>query len=104
MLKFGDVLAREDDEVLQTMTEYFVGMGALSSWKTASLFGNRGIHLITQTIHVLPCSNLVMKGNNATNRILYHHITAQTITEPPPCFTVGPRHSGLQASLGVLQT
>jgi hypothetical protein len=38
------------------------------------------------------------------NRILYHDIAAQTITEPPLCFTVGTRHSGLWASLGVLQT
>jgi hypothetical protein len=30
-----------------------------------------------------------MKGNNGTNRILYHDTAAKTITEPPPCFTVG---------------
>jgi hypothetical protein len=30
-----------------------------------------------------------MKGENGTNRLLYHDIAAQTITEPPPCFTVG---------------
>jgi hypothetical protein len=30
-----------------------------------------------------------MKGNNGTNRILYHDISAQTIAEHPPCFTVG---------------
>jgi hypothetical protein len=29
------------------------------------------------TVHVLPCSNLAMKGNNGTNRILYHDITVQ---------------------------
>jgi hypothetical protein len=29
-----------------------------------------------------------MKGNNGTNRILYHGIAAQTITEPSPYFTV----------------
>jgi hypothetical protein len=62
------------------------------------------MHLITQPVHVLPCSNSAMKDNNGTNRILYHDTAAQTNTEPPPCFTVGTRHSGLQASLGVLQT
>jgi hypothetical protein len=36
-----------------------------------------------------------MKGNNGTNRILYHDIAAQTITEPSPCFSIGSRHSGL---------
>jgi hypothetical protein len=42
------------------------------------------MHLITQPAHMLPCNNLAMKGNNGTNRILYHdHDTfAQTITEP----------------------
>jgi hypothetical protein len=44
-----------------------------------------GMHLITQ-----PCSNSVMMGNNGTNRILYHDIAAQTITESPPCFTGEP--------------
>jgi hypothetical protein len=29
-----------------------------------------------------------MKGNNVTNRILYHNIAAQTITELTPCITV----------------
>jgi hypothetical protein len=33
----------------------------------------------------------------------YHDIAAQIITEPQLCFTVGTRHSGLQASLNVLQ-
>jgi hypothetical protein len=34
---------------------------------------------------------------------LYHDIAAESITKPPPCFTVGTRHSGLWASLAVLQ-
>jgi hypothetical protein len=51
------------------------------------------MHLITQPVHILPSSNLVMKCNNGTNRILYHNIAAQTITEPPSCFTVGTRHA-----------
>jgi hypothetical protein len=40
------------------------------------------MHLITQPVHVPPCSNSAMKGNNGTNRILYHDIAAK-ITEPP---------------------
>jgi hypothetical protein len=53
-----------------------VWMGALSSWKTIILFGNNvwimlhyGMHLITQPIHVFPCSNSAMKLNNGTNTI-----------------------------------
>jgi hypothetical protein len=47
------------------------------------------MHLITQLVHVVLCSNSAMKGNSVTKRILYHDIGAQTITEPPPCLTVG---------------
>jgi hypothetical protein len=47
------------------------------------------MHLITQRVHVVPCSNSAMKGNNWTNRILYRDIAIQTITEPSPCFTLG---------------
>jgi hypothetical protein len=67
-------------------------MGALSSWKTASMFGNNvwimGCTWLPNLSHVLSCSNSVIKGNNETNRILYHDIAAQTITESLPCFTV----------------
>jgi hypothetical protein len=59
-------------------------MGHCCLWETASLFGNAwfmGVHLITQPVRVLPCSNSAMKGNNGTNRILYHCIAAQTNTE-----------------------
>jgi hypothetical protein len=62
------------------------------------------MHLITQPVHVLPCSNSIMKGNNGTNKILCHDIAAQIITEPASCLTVGTRHSELYASLGVLET
>jgi hypothetical protein len=31
-----------------------------------------------------------MKGNNGNNRILYHDIAAQTITESPMCFMFEP--------------
>jgi hypothetical protein len=33
----------------------------------------------------------------------HQYITAQIITDPSPCFTVGTRHSGLEASLDFLQ-
>jgi hypothetical protein len=44
----------------------------------------------TQPDHVPRYSNSAMKGNNGTNRIVYHDIAAQTITEPPPCFMLEP--------------
>jgi hypothetical protein len=56
---------------------------------------DQGIHMITQPVHVLSCSDWVMKCNNGTNRILYHDTAAQTITEHPPCFNVGTKDSGL---------
>jgi hypothetical protein len=104
MLKSGDCVGQARCcevhlLVLQTMAEQF----QLGKWKTA-LFGIHVMHLITQSVQVLPCSNSAMEGNNGTNRMLYHDIAAQTITEPPPCFTVETRYSGLYASLGVLQT
>jgi hypothetical protein len=46
------------------------------------------MHLITQPVHVLFCSDSAVKGNNGRNRILHHDIAAQTITERLPCFTV----------------
>jgi hypothetical protein len=62
-------------------------MGALSSWKIASLFGKRldhGMHLITQPVHVLLCSNSAMKGNNGTNRILQYCCLNHHRTYGPP--------------------
>jgi hypothetical protein len=59
------------------------------------------MHQITQPVHVLPYINVAMKGNNGTNRISYHDIAAQTITEPPKSFTVRTRQYEL---LGVVQT
>jgi hypothetical protein len=53
------------------------------------------MHLIIQPVHLLYRSNSAMKGINVTNRILCHDIGAQIINEPPPCFTVGTRYSGL---------
>jgi hypothetical protein len=64
------------------------------------------MHLITQPVrvHILPFSNSAMKGNNGTNRVLYHDIAVQTITERPPCFNDGTGNSELYATMGVLQT
>jgi hypothetical protein len=62
------------------------------------------MHLITQPVHVLYSNNKAIKGNNGANRMLYQDIAAKTTTEPPSCFAVGNRHSGLQVSLNVLQT
>jgi hypothetical protein len=56
------------------------------------------MHVITQPVHIFPCSNSAMKGNNGTNRMLYHDIATQTIIEPAPCFTVGSRLSGLHTT------
>jgi hypothetical protein len=82
------------------MTEQFQ-LGALSCWRTAPLFRNtrldHGMHLITQPVHVKPSSNSATRGNNRTNRILYHDIAVRTMSEPPLSHTVGTRHSGLQA-------
>jgi hypothetical protein len=94
----------EDAEVnlhaLQTMTEQF----QLCEWghrRLGNLHNFSGIPSgswdtpITQPVHVLPYSNSAMKDNNGTYKILYHDTAAQTITEPPLCFTVVTRHSGL---------
>jgi hypothetical protein len=83
------VLARKYVEVhlhaLQTMTEQF----QLYEWDIVVLedcivvqkrYLDCGMHLITQPVHVLPCSNSATKGSNGINRILYHDIAAQTIT------------------------
>jgi hypothetical protein len=92
------VLAREDAEVhlhaLQTMTEQFhlcewghCHLGKLHHCSENRL--NHVMHLITQSIHVFPCINSVLKGNNVTNKIVYQDMNTQCITEPLPCFTVG---------------
>jgi hypothetical protein len=63
-----------------------VWIGEFSSWNSASLFRNNvwitgWMHLITQPVNVLLCSNSDMKGNNGTNRIPryccpHHHRTS----------------------------
>jgi hypothetical protein len=60
-------------------------MGALS-WKTIVVQKclDCGMHAPDNLpVHVLSCSNSTIKGNNGTNRILYHDKASQTITEPP---------------------
>jgi hypothetical protein len=98
------MLVREDIEVhlhaFQTMTEQF----QLCEWGYC-LFGKlyrcskitSGLWVAPDysAVHALPCSNSAMKGNNGTNRILYHDIAAQTITEPPLCFIFGRGYSRL---------
>jgi hypothetical protein len=57
-------------------------IGGIVILKTASLFRNHGMQLFTQPVHILPFSNLTMKGNTGTSRILYHDIAAQTFRDP----------------------
>jgi hypothetical protein len=90
-------------------TDPAVWMWALPSWETASLFGNDVwimgcTRLPNLSTYSLVVSDTAVKGNNGTNKILYHGIAAQATTEPSFCFTVGTRHSGVQPFLGVLQT
>jgi hypothetical protein len=79
------VLTREDAEVhlhaLQAMTKQFrlrewghCRLGELHHCSEISL--DHGMHLITQPVNVISCSNSAMKGNNGTNGILYHDIVA----------------------------
>jgi hypothetical protein len=79
-----------------------VWMGALSSCKTVSLLGNNVwimgctwlSNLSTYSLAVFQPWRVIMGPTE-------YDIAVQTITEPPPCFTVGTRHSELQ---GVLET
>jgi hypothetical protein len=92
------VMAREDAELhfhaIHTMTEPNCsccvkgGTVVLENCIAVRKYLDHGSHLITQPVHAFPCSNSTMKDNNGTNRIQYHDIATQTITEPPPCFTV----------------
>jgi hypothetical protein len=96
----------EDVEVhlhaFQTMTEQFQmyewGHGHLGKVHHCSEITSRSWDApdYTQPVHILlHCSNSAMKFNNGTNEILYNDIAVETITEPPPCFTLGTRHSAL---------
>jgi hypothetical protein len=57
------------------------------------------MHLITHPVHVCPCSNSAMKGNNGNDKILHHKIAVQTITEPSLCFTIGTEPGILDCKL-----
>jgi hypothetical protein len=74
-----------------------VWIEALSSWTTASFFGNNVwilgcIWLLNLSMYPLAVIRLwrVIMGQTG-----FHDIATQTITEPPPCFTLVSRHSGL---------
>jgi hypothetical protein len=74
-----------------------VWMEALSSWKSASLFENNAWivgctwlpNLSAYSLEVIRPWKVIMGPTE------YHEIAAQTITEPPPYFIVGTRHSRL---------
>jgi hypothetical protein len=98
------IWAREDAEVrlhvLQNMTEQFqlceCGHCRLGKFHRCSeITSGSWDSPDTQPVHVFQCSNSSLKGNNRANRIQSHDLAAQTITEPPPYFTVGTRHCGL---------
>jgi hypothetical protein len=44
------------------------------------------MHMITQPVHIVLCSNSAINGNNGTSRILYHDTAARTITDPSSVF------------------
>jgi hypothetical protein len=72
---------------------------AALSWKMVSLFG-KNIWIIrctfTRPVHLLPCGNLAMKGNNGTNKILYQYCCPNHHRTSPVFHCWDPtRHSGL---------
>jgi hypothetical protein len=80
-------------------------MGERSPWKTASLLGN---NIWTMACTWLPkTSTLSMAVMQSFTVIIgpleYQDIATQIITDLFPGITNGTRHSGSQASLGVLQ-
>jgi hypothetical protein len=97
-------LPSTDLHTAQTYTEHFW----LCVWRTVILkscfivriqhLDNR-MHLVTWTFHVVTGSNSTCQSNYRNSRIPRYCCPNQT--DPPPCFTVGSRHSGSQASLGV---
>jgi len=91
---------------IQEWTLLAVCMGKLSSWKTASLSEN---NIWTIACTWLPKMSTQSLAVIRPFRVIigpaqYQDIAAQIMTDPPPCFTVGTRHSGFQAPLGTLQT
>ena len=86
--------------VIQRYLSVAVCMGELSSWKTASLFGN----IWTVGCTWLQSLAVIWPFRVITALAEYQDIAAHIITDSPPHFTAGTRHSGLQASLGIFQT
>jgi hypothetical protein len=71
-------------------------MGILSSWKTTSLFGNNVWILGCTWLPNLTTHSLAVRlWRLIVGPTEYDDNAAQTIAEPPQCFTVGTRHSGL---------
>jgi hypothetical protein len=74
-----------------------VWRGAMSSWKTATLFGNNiwimGCsclpNLLRHSLAVIRPWRVIMEPTD------YRDTVVQTITEPPPCFNDVTRHPGL---------
>jgi len=110
-LRWATVLAREVVEVhlhaSQTKNEHFW----LCVWRIVVLKNcnivrkqhvNQRMHLATSNVHTVNGSNLTIQSKYRTSRLL--DIAAQIVTDVVPCFTVGTRHSGLQASLDDVQT
>jgi hypothetical protein len=60
------------------------------------------MYLVTKNVHIVTGSNSIIQSKYRSSRIL--DTAAQLITDLAPCFTVGTRHSGLEASLGEVQT
>jgi hypothetical protein len=60
------------------------------------------MRLVTYNVRVITSSNSIIQSKYRSSRIL--DTAAQLITDLSPCFTVGTRHSGLEASLGDVQT
>ena len=104
------MLAREDVDVHlhapQTKTEHFW----LCVWAirlenciiVRKQHLDHRMHLATSNVHVLTGSNSTMQSKYRTSRIL--DIAAQLIRNQAPCFTAGTRFSGIQASVGDVQT
>jgi len=110
-LRWVIVLARKDVEVhlhaSQTKNEHFW----LRVWRIVVLKNcnivrkqhvNHRMHLATSNVHIVTGSNSTIQSKYRTSRLLDTDV--QIITDVVPCFTVGSRHSGLEASLDDVQT
>jgi hypothetical protein len=84
-------------------TQHFFVHGRTVVLKTASLLGNDtwtiGCTWLPEMSKYSPA--VIRPLRVVTGPAEYQDTSAQIITDPPPCFTVGTRHSRLEASLGV---